>query len=643
MANDRAAVLKMASAERALPNWLVHNVNFVCLWAAYGISAIGDHLSEMALLQTQGGLKREDITRLQALIQFGFFLPFVLFAPLAGWWADRFSRKWTMIAADILRAGVMASLTVAVPWLAPRVGDFAIVLPLAVTGALAAFFSPARQALLPTLIRDDQLVRANAMISALGTIGTIISAMIGGVLVDLHLAGHLALEWNYWLDALTFLVSAAFLSMISMSRARVVDAPRIRGVLTPLRQGFGYVRQHRRVLQLILLGMVFWAAAGIVVSVVPALVRDLFGGQFKEAGLYRGLLGIGLVLGATAMTIFGPALPLQLAVLAGLTSGCFWITLLDLTYLFAWHKVLAAVCLIGIGTSGAALLVTVMASLQRFVPDARRGRVFGVSDMATMLSLATTTGIIGLAPIPNLDRYVAALLALAAIGMGLSAIYAWRRYRRGSRYRWDVQLTLWLVHLHARFWCRMKRVGHCTIPAEGPVIVAANHGAGIDPLIIVTTSPYRPPGYLVEKKYYETPIAKYFMDMIGCIPVDRENPGRSFFTNCMKRLKEGGVVGIFPQGTFEEPGKPRPPAKAGIGTLALRSGATVIPVHIGGTRYYNNPFASLFSRHHVRITWGAPVDLSSFAGRERDPDAPQQVADRIMDAVYALAPTEASD
>ena len=128
----------MAASRRpdvVLPNWLVQNRNFVFLWLAYGVAAVGDHLSEMALLKTRGGMDRPDVTRVQALISFGFFLPFVLLGPVAGWWSDRFSRKATMIAADLIRAALVWNLATIVPFLARRLDgtgweDFSIVIPL---------------------------------------------------------------------------------------------------------------------------------------------------------------------------------------------------------------------------------------------------------------------------------------------------------------------------------------------------------------------------------------------------------------------------------------------------------------------------------------------------------------------------------
>lgn len=635
--------------DRQLPGLLVLNANFVLLWAAYGISAVGDHLSEMALIYQRGGLEREDVTRLQALLTFGFFLPFVLLGPIAGWWADRFGRRWTMVCADLLRALLvlnMVALVAGAAWIIERLGfgeewlDYSIVIPIMATGALAVFFSPARQALLPTLIREEHLVRANAMTSALGTIGTILSALLGGYLVDLAVAGKISIHWNFRLDAITFVVSAVLLLLISLRRAKPAPRAKLEGVLRPLRDGVRYVRQHRRVWRLILLGAVFWAAAGAVVSIVPALVRDVFGGGYKDAGLYRGLIGVGLVLGSVVMTIVGPTASLQLRVLSGLSGGAIWLTGLWLAYVFKLGKILAALTLMGIGGAGAALLVSVFATMQQIVPNSRRGRVFGVSDTVTMGAMVLATGLLGVPHIPNLDQYIPWIVAgLIALFLG-ALVASWRSYRRGQPLPPITWLTLHLTRFYARFWCRMRREGPCTIPIDGPVIVAANHTAGVDPLCLIAASPHRLISFLVAEEHYVKPIANYFMRMVDCVPIDRANPGKSFLVGSMGVLKKGGCFGIFPQGTFETPGGEAPDAKAGVGMLALRSGAPVVPCHIGGTTYRDSPFLALFLRHRVRLKFGKPVDLSDLTPRARQREAQAEAAERIMAAIASLAPQD---
>jgi 1-acyl-sn-glycerol-3-phosphate acyltransferase len=645
-----------------LPDWLVRNRNFVLLWFAYGVAAVGDHLSEMALLQERGGLGRDDATRIQALISFGFFLPFVLLGPLAGWWSDRFARKGTMIAADVLRAVVVFHLawivTLLERWLEPQrfttgptsgAGDFAIVIPLAIVGTLAAFFSPARQAMLPTLVRDDQLVRANAMINALGTIGAITGGVVGGKLVDY--LGPEGLHHNYHINALTFLCSAAFVSAIVMSRTRAVPHPPLTGVWTPIVQGFRYVRQHRRVLQMILLGSLFWGAAGIVISVVPAVVRDVFGGSIGDVAIFRGLIIVGLAVGAAGMSIVGPALPLKLTVLVGLFAGGWWVLALDGAYLLfvrdvsethgralSGGGVLTGLCLFGIGGAGAALLVTIMATIQHLVPDSRRGRVCGVSDMATMGALVLTSGVLGLAPLPNLDHYIPWLLAGTGLAMWLALGAAWSIYRRGVRVAPLTDLTLAVVAFYVRFWCRLKRAGPCTVPRSGSAIVAANHNTGLDPLLILTATPHRTISYLVEREYYENRLARFFMRMVDCIPVDRARPEKSAVAACYRALREGRVLGIFPHGRFAPPGEPEPEVKPGVGALALRTGAPVIPCHISGTTFTRTVFGSYLQRHRVRLRFGQPVDLSRFRGREREPEAAREATEVIMAQIAALRP-----
>lgn len=621
----------------SLPSLLVRNRNFVLLWAAYGVAAIGDHLSEIALLRERGGMDRPDATRVQALISFGFFLPFVLLGPIAGWWSDRFSRKSTMILADLLRAALVFNLAIVVrtleKWLEPHgLGDYSIVLPLSFVGCLAAFFSPARQAMLPVLIREDQLVRANALISALGTIGTIISAVVGGLLVV-----HYGPLLNYKLNALTFILSAVFVGFIAMSRSRAVPHPPLEGIWSPLRQGFRYVWFHRRVFQMIALGSVFWAAAGVVISVVPAIAKVFYGADYSKAGLFRGVMGIGLAIGATFMTIVGPALPVQLAILLALAAGGGWIMLLDLAFSQQLGQVVTGVALFGIGGAGAALLVTIMATVQRLVPDSRRGRIFGVSDTATMGAMVLATGALGLPNIPDLDHYIPIILLFTGATLWMGGIVAWREYARSSNLPPLTRVTIWIVRTYAHFWCRLQREGPCTLPFRGPVILASNHTSGVDGLCLNAASPHRLIGFLVQEKHYRAPLVGFFLRMAGCVPLNLERMGTTWLRKVLALLQGGGVLGVFPQGDFVKPGEAEPPARPGVGMLALHTGATVIPCHISGAKYDVSPFRGLLRRHRVRIRFGPAVDLSQFAGNKHDRAAHAAATALIMRKVAELA------
>src|SRR5262245_6640922 len=170
------------------PPSLLYNRNFILLWIAYGISAFGDHLSEMALLSMQNALDPAitDVTRRSAIMVFVFFIPFVLLGPFLGSLADRFSRRTIMIAADIARAIIMFEMFTLLLSIHRATGDKGefisigvAVIPLLLLGVFAAMFSPARSALLPTLVDPDQLVRANAATAGLGMIASVAFFLAG--------------------------------------------------------------------------------------------------------------------------------------------------------------------------------------------------------------------------------------------------------------------------------------------------------------------------------------------------------------------------------------------------------------------------------------------------------------------------------
>ena len=177
-------------------------------------------------------------------------------------------------------------------------------------------------------------------------------------------------------------------------------------------------------------------------------------------------------------------------------------------------------------------------------------------------------------------------------------------------------LTLRVVSVCNRLLCRvlyrLKRVGPCTVPLSGPVIVAANHTCSADPLMISAACPKRTVSFIIAEEYSDIRGARWFVRLIDCIPVRRESQDTAATREAIRRLRAGRALGIFIEGRIPKPGESEPP-KDGVAMLALRTGAEVIPAHISGTLYRATVASGFLARHRARVRFGPPVDLAEFA------------------------------
>ena len=207
-----------------------------------------------------------------------------------------------------------------------------------------------------------------------------------------------------------------------------------------------------------------------------------------------------------------------------------------------------------------------------------------------------------------------------------------RQYRRP--YSLKLRFVDRLNRLVCRLWYRLRRVGHCTIPPTGAVIVAANHTCTADPLMICAGCDYRRISYVIAKEFASIPVGGWFVRLIDCIPVRREGRDAAATKAVVRRLRDGHVMGIFIQGRIPAPDETVKP-KDGIAFLALRTGATVIPVQLSGNKYKESLAAGLLARHRTRVRFGPPVDLTAFAGKSSRSDLAAATA-TIFEAIQEL-------
>lgn len=150
---------------------------------------------------------------------------------------------------------------------------------------------------------------------------------------------------------------------------------------------------------------------------------------------------------------------------------------------------------------------------------------------------------------------------------------------------------------------RVTRIGREHIPAEGPVIIAANHRSFLDPFIIGTMA-RRPMYYVAKKELFRNRLQAWILNSLGAFPIDRGAADADAMGTAREVLDRGDILLIFPEGTRIRPGA-LGDAKRGVGRLGLETGAPIVPIAIIGTENVRRGWR--VRPHKIRVRAGAPL------------------------------------
>src|SRR5262249_48468814 len=144
----------------------------------------------------------------------------------------------------------------------------------------------------------------------------------------------------------------------------------------------------------------------------------------------------------------------------------------------------------------------------------------------------------------------------------------------------------------------------------------ANHTCGVDPMFLMTGSP-RLLSFLITEEFRDIKPLTPIFDHVGCIPVRQSRCDPGAVRLALRRLSEGRVVCIFPEGGLSNAGQPRHRRcwKAGVALIALRSGVPVYPALIVGGPNQRPMRPAWLKPSRVRVIFGPALDLSAYLGR----------------------------
>ena len=178
-----------------------------------------------------------------------------------------------------------------------------------------------------------------------------------------------------------------------------------------------------------------------------------------------------------------------------------------------------------------------------------------------------------------------------------------------------------------RVWFRLGRIGREHIPADGPLLLAANHRSFLDPFVLGTMLG-RPVYYVAKRELFANRLQGWFLNALGAFPVDRGSGDSEMLATAKAILERGDCVLIFPEGTRVRPGGLGSP-KRGVGRLALETGAPVVPLAVIGTENVRRGWR--IRPHRITIRAGRPLTFPRV--EQPTKQLAQAVTDRIWPCV----------
>lgn len=400
---------------------VLKNKDFFALWIGQIISQFGDRLAQMGLVgiylsQTQGISVAKSVPLMRNLFFFST-LPILIFSPVAGVYVDRWSRKTTLVMTDFLRAG----LVLLIPLLGFYAKDISyIYIVIFLVFSATCFFTPAKLAFIPSLVRDEELLAANSLSNI-----TRIIAMIGGVLAGGFIVARLGIAVSFVLDSFSFIASGCMIGLIGVKGRPVVDngsVDLLRKVGQDLTKGLGFIAGNKKILLVATSLFVLMGAGGVGYVLVTVLITKGLGLGTEGLGIAAAALGGGMMLGSLLYGQFGAELEKNWVILGGALGAGIFVLLLGESSSIS--RISLGVFLIGFVAS--MIIVAAHTLCQETTPDGLRGRVFASMEVIinfSFLMFVWFAGVLGSRyPLPSIFYGIGAGLLIYSGGLALVRI-----------------------------------------------------------------------------------------------------------------------------------------------------------------------------------------------------------------------------
>ncbi|WGL18158.1 MFS transporter [Microbulbifer bruguierae] len=547
-----------------------------------------------------------------------FILPFFLFSATAGQVADKTDKSVLIQRIKLAEIGIAIFGATALY----SGNNYLCLTVLFLLGVQSAFFGPVKYAILPQHLRKTELVSGNALVEMGTFVSILLGTIVGGLLAAHTGEGELGVVF---ISAIIIAVAALGYLAARAIPAATAPAPDIDINYNPVSQTRDILQEAAKTPSVFyaIIGISwFWLLGAAYLTQIPSLTRNVLGGSESLVTLLlccftvgvavgsllcgrlsRGRVELGLVpIGAAGLTVAGALLATATGsfIPSGTTTAiAFWAS-------EGSFAILTNLTLIGI--FGGFYIVPLYSMMQERSAPQIRARIIAVNNVMNALFMVVAA-VMGIVFLNKLGASIPQFFLIIALMNAAVAVFVFTKVPE-----FTMRLLIWLLS-HTMY--RVKHEGLEQIPAEGPAIIACNHVSYVDALLLAGAV-RRPIRFIMYKPIYEIPVLHFIFKTSRAIPIcSKEKDPQGYaqaFEAIEQGLKDGDLLGIFPEGQLTKDGELQP-FKAGIEKILQRTPVPVIPMALRGlwgsffSHKDGNAFSTLPRRFwsKVSVVAGDPV------------------------------------
>lgn len=286
-------------------NW---KSKFAVIWTGQLFSILSSYIAQFSVVLWIG-METGSATAL-AYAAIAGLLPQILLGPFAGVFIDRWSRKWTMIGADLFVA--FCSAVIAVCFYLNVVEMWSLYILLMFRSVGSAFHAPAMKSAIPLLAPQSALVRVAGINEIIQSISMICGPILGAVFLL-----NFGMSAVMLLDVLGALIASTSLLFVSIPSV-VKGSKSTKSVLYDMKEGALVIWRNRGMRWLMLSEVAVNFFVMPIVAVMPLMTLQYFKGSAYQVSLVEGVYGIGLLIGGVLLSIWSPKIRKSTLIICGL-------------------------------------------------------------------------------------------------------------------------------------------------------------------------------------------------------------------------------------------------------------------------------------------------------------------------------------